>query len=333
MDRFRRILLVARPDAAMDAAARRALDLARANEASIDIVHVEPEATGTGALQRLLFRATGRTDAYEALAAERGERLEALAGAFADASVPVSVERRRGRPFLEITRAAMRGRSDLILKETRPSPERLDATDLHLMRKAPCPVWLMRPDALRFGQILCAVDPDPADPPRMALAHSVLKLATSLAERERCALTVVHCWRVDGESALRDSSFVRLEPAEIAAISDAARDEATERLAALLVRHDVESVGAEVLIRQCEPAAGIVLAAEEVSADLIVMGTVGRSGIAGLLIGNTAETVLGRVDCSVLAAKPEGFLSPVSPEAETEAETLEHRRDARTEAL
>ena len=42
------------------------------------------------------------------------------------------------------------------------------------------------------------------------------------------------------------------------------------------------------------------------------MGTVSRTGIAGLIIGNTAETILRSVRCSVLAVKPEGFVSPVS---------------------
>ena len=45
--------------------------------------------------------------------------------------------------------------------------------------------------------------------------------------------------------------------------------------------------------------------------DLVVMGTVGRSGISGMLIGNTAERVLRKLPCSVLAVKPEGFVSPV----------------------
>ena len=45
--------------------------------------------------------------------------------------------------------------------------------------------------------------------------------------------------------------------------------------------------------------------------DLIVMGTVSRAGIAGLLIGNTAEKVLQQVDCSMLTVKPEGFVTPV----------------------
>jgi len=55
--------------------------------------------------------------------------------------------------------------------------------------------------------------------------------------------------------------------------------------------------------------------ARQLDADLVVMGTVGRSGIAGLFIGNTAEMVLEQVQCSVLAIKPPGFVSPVEPNA------------------
>ena len=51
--------------------------------------------------------------------------------------------------------------------------------------------------------------------------------------------------------------------------------------------------------------------ARQLDADLVVMGTVGRTGIAGLFIGNTAEMVLEQVQCSVLAVKPPGFVSPV----------------------
>jgi len=45
--------------------------------------------------------------------------------------------------------------------------------------------------------------------------------------------------------------------------------------------------------------------------DLLVMGTVCRTGIAGFFIGNTAEMILDEVDCSVLTLKPNGFVSPV----------------------
>ena len=45
--------------------------------------------------------------------------------------------------------------------------------------------------------------------------------------------------------------------------------------------------------------------------DLVVMGTVGRTGISGFITGNTAERLLPRISCSILAIKPEGFKSPV----------------------
>jgi nucleotide-binding universal stress UspA family protein len=52
--------------------------------------------------------------------------------------------------------------------------------------------------------------------------------------------------------------------------------------------------------------------ARKLGVDLVVMGTVGRGGIPGLLMGNTAEAILQQVDCSVLAIKPPGFVTSVA---------------------
>ncbi|HVS10740.1 MAG TPA: universal stress protein [Planctomycetota bacterium] len=49
----------------------------------------------------------------------------------------------------------------------------------------------------------------------------------------------------------------------------------------------------------------------ELGSDLLVLGTVARTGIAGVLIGNTAEEILDRIACSVLVVKPDGFVSPL----------------------
>jgi nucleotide-binding universal stress UspA family protein len=54
---------------------------------------------------------------------------------------------------------------------------------------------------------------------------------------------------------------------------------------------------------------------KEQDIDLIVMGTVARTGLPGMIMGNTAEAVLDRVKCAVLAIKPDGFISPVTVEA------------------
>ncbi|WP_421712475.1 universal stress protein [Aeromonas salmonicida] len=45
--------------------------------------------------------------------------------------------------------------------------------------------------------------------------------------------------------------------------------------------------------------------------DILVMGTVARTGISGFFIGNTAENVVQKLECSLLALKPNGFVSPV----------------------
>lgn len=41
------------------------------------------------------------------------------------------------------------------------------------------------------------------------------------------------------------------------------------------------------------------------------MGSVARTGIPNFIMGNTAESILGQVKCSVLVVKPDGFISPV----------------------
>ncbi len=76
---------------------------------------------------------------------------------------------------------------------------------------------------------------------------------------------------------------------------------------------------AEYLAPRCHTPRGqpeqlIPALARQVKADLVVMGTLGRAGIAGLLMGNTAEAILDQLTCSVLAIKPPGFVSPVKPD-------------------
>ncbi len=54
--------------------------------------------------------------------------------------------------------------------------------------------------------------------------------------------------------------------------------------------------------------------AQEHKADLVVMGTVARTGIPGLIMGNTSESILNNIGCSLLAVKPPGFVTPVTLE-------------------
>ena len=52
--------------------------------------------------------------------------------------------------------------------------------------------------------------------------------------------------------------------------------------------------------------------AKRLDAELVVLGTKGRTGFSAALLGNTAEHVLERLNCDVLAIKPADFKSPVA---------------------
>jgi nucleotide-binding universal stress UspA family protein len=47
----------------------------------------------------------------------------------------------------------------------------------------------------------------------------------------------------------------------------------------------------------------------EVHADLVVLGTRGKSGLRELLIGTTAEKIIQHAPCSILAVKPDEIIA------------------------
>jgi universal stress protein E len=70
--------------------------------------------------------------------------------------------------------------------------------------------------------------------------------------------------------------------------------------------------GVKLHVVEGPPDERILEAVDEHAIDLLVMGTAARSGVSRLVVGNTAERVLARVSCSVLAVKPKGFVSSVT---------------------
>ena len=88
----------------------------------------------------------------------------------------------------------------------------------------------------------------------------------------------------------------------------------------LIGKYSVKNLNHRLHFLKGDPAARITDLAAKERIDLIVMGTVCRTGVAGFFIGNTAENVLQQVDCSVLTVKPEGFVSPVKLKAASDPE-------------
>jgi nucleotide-binding universal stress UspA family protein len=228
--------------------------------------------------------------------------------------VPVESKILSGRPFLEIIREVLRGEHDLVMTTAKGRSNLRErffgSTTMHLMRKCPCPVWVVkRSQPEGQTRILAAVDPDPLDPERHALNVKIMDLATSLARQRQGELIVVHSWTFTVERSLR-SGHLSLSNEVDRWVTDA-RKQHRQWLVDLVQPYALEELDHELYLLKGEPGRLIpeVAAAKEVQ--LIVMGTVSRTGVSGLLIGNTAERILGQVDCAVLAVKPDGFKTPV----------------------
>lgn len=62
-------------------------------------------------------------------------------------------------------------------------------------------------------------------------------------------------------------------------------------------------------LREGKPSREIVAAAHEWCADLIVLGTHGRSWVARVILGSTAEAVARHAPCPVIVVRPRGCVS------------------------
>lgn len=311
MQRFKTILLALPAAEAPGVDLSMLIALAKANGAAVRVLSLDQG--NTALLERALVALGRKRDLVERVLASQLSAAVAVAKRLSEAGVKATAIHRPGRPFLEAIAEAMAVRADLIVVPSAELGRPATPFELHLIRKAPCPVWVTRPTHPTLTRILCAVDPVPGDAESMDLAHSTLRLARTLAAHFEAQLTLLHCWQLDEITALRSAERVSISEEELTQVILAAETDAEARLDALAVHHDLGAIGAEVMLDQAAPAEGIARAAETMAADLVVMGTVGRGGIPGLFIGNTAEAVMGALTCPILAVKPEGFVSPVDP--------------------
>jgi nucleotide-binding universal stress UspA family protein len=199
------------------------------------------------------------------------------------------------------------------------------STDQHLLRKCPCPVWLRTSGARPEPQtVLAAVDVDDWDasePETLAdLNRRVVETGLRLIG-EAGAVHVLHAWEAAGEGLVWTFASGP-DPSAVAADYvhevEAARGRS---LAALMRSFTAQGTAGGKRLTEClvrGPARrAIAQQAHALGADVIVMGTVARTGLSGVIIGNTAEDILNSVDCSVLAVKPRSFVTPLSIETRT----------------
>lgn len=322
MSTFQNILyVVEEPDVGQDAAIARAVSLAQNNQARLSLLYVaDPPRVGPFADWlsaddlRARLREEERKRIEDLLAPHRGK-------------LAVDIDVRFGKRFVEVVRDVLANGRDLVIKAAGfgGAHEYLfGGTDQHLLRKCPCPVWILyRETTTNYGRILAAVDFDPWEEADEAeeerLNHRILQLASSLALSDFAELHIAHAWESIADNMIR---IFGSELSENQASTNLDRERLGHQHKLDLLGATLrEAIGNEAYgylsprfhLRKGNARTVIPDIASELGADLVVMGTVSRTGIPGFLIGNTAEVILNNIECSVLAVKPEGFVSPIKP--------------------
>lgn len=288
-----------------------AIELALEHQAQLHVLNVLPEMPH--------YLGKSRQAAAEQLQAElvegREKQLESLLATAREKGLSPRALVRCGSPHIEIIREAMAVSADLLIVSDEPvrryGERGFGTVTTKLLRECPCPVLAKRNHRKsEHKRILAAVDVEPGASGDPGVNHLVMDLAASLARRAGSELVAYHAWSLWGEHLLR-SRMKEQEVQELLGETKNARQQSLERLVS---ESNLDGIEVEVLLTQGEARHVLPETVVVQKIDLVVMGTLCRAGVKGLLIGNTAERVLNALTCSVLAVKPEGFQSPVERE-------------------
>ncbi|HBI22160.1 MAG TPA: universal stress protein [Legionella sp.] len=229
--------------------------------------------------------------------------------------IPINIEVDCGStPDIRIIRHVLKYSHDLLIKgaETSESTKGFKALDMALLRKCPCALFLYRPfhhasDAI---QIAVAIDPNDEELAGQELALRLLNISSLLAENYAGRLKIISCWSFALENYLRDNVWINTSKEELEKLISEEKQAHKMSMESLVKRSNINN---DYTIEQLKgkPEDLIPAAITDKKIDILIMGTVARTGISGFIIGNTAENILQKIDCSLLALKPQGFVSPV----------------------
>ena len=185
------------------------------------------------------------------------------------------------------------------------------STTLHLLRKCPVPVWVDDPRTWGRPDVVVAIGPFPEDGEIGSLNRMLVELGVSLARIQGGEVHLAHAWRLEGEHLLRNSK-VRLPSDRVDALVDEERIANEKTFDRILDGIDISGMDPKMHLVHGSASDVIGHVVDDVQPGVVVMGTLARAGLRGLIIGNTAERILGDLEASVIAVKPPGFVSPVA---------------------
>lgn len=225
-----------------------------------------------------------------------------------------------GDPVEAIIEAVRSESHDLLVKlshsaEGTGQPE-FGSIDMRLMRRCPCTVVMMRTGTQEYSDCaVAALDLDEGDEILSDLNQEILDSMSLLAHKDFLNMKeihIIHVWSVYGEQLLKRGMTKMPEEQFQSALNDEESSrrqwlqDLVDRYRSTLDETEADQFDPKILLLHGDPSTVIPQYVNEINADTLCMGTVSRSGISRFLMGNTAETVLKKVHCSVVTHKPRG---------------------------
>ena len=211
------------------------------------------------------------------------------------------------RLYEDIIKSARDYKADFVFKSVRQHAplKRMfyTSTDWNLIRMCPTALLLVRDQGTVRGKpVIASVNIDDEDTEHQELNRIVLAQANALAEVLGAKVHLIYAYGpavVMGDGA---------DPMAYQIAKDK-HDAEFKKAKALASANNV--LASNTKLREGTPETIVTEYGEEISAGIIVLGTVARSGASGLLIGNTAESMLEKTHRDMFVIKLESFVSPV----------------------
>ncbi|WP_117235457.1 universal stress protein UspE [Vibrio maerlii] len=215
------------------------------------------------------------------------------------------------RPYEAIIAEVFAGSHDIVVKGTRKH-DVLESviftpTDWHLLRKCPCPVLLLKnSDWPKDPSIMASVHVGSENPTHLELNDKMIEQLKNLCGRLDAKPYLVNAYPVTPANIT-----IELPEFDPATYTDAVRGHHLTAMKSLRQKHGFSED--QTIVEQGLPEDIIPESVDKLNAAMVILGTTGRTGLSAVFIGNTAEHVIDKIDCDVLALKPAGYISPLDP--------------------
>ncbi len=217
---------------------------------------------------------------------------------------------RIGIPFIEIVKQAHESSCSMVMidsyRRAKKQACQRGSNTLSLMRKSEIPIWSISKEPRKISNVVAAVDLTNQE--YQQFNTKLVSLAVEFCSQIGANLTFCHAWKLESEDFLRDWS--RYAEIDIALLSQKMRDERLERLNQI-VKPYINDPTIQVQMLEGEPKEVLPQYVTDNDVDLVILGSMSRTGISGFVMGNTAESMINQLCCSVITLKPDSFKSPI----------------------